>query len=80
VLTLESDFSRSAAYRATLRNDRDQIVSQQDQIHPSSPDAIGIVLSPQVMATPGVYRLTVDSQDAQGRFLPAATFSFLVSR
>lgn len=80
VLTLESDFSRSAAYRATLRNDRDQIVSQQDQIHPSSPDAIGIVLSPQVMATPGVYRLTVDSQDAQGRYLPAATFSFLVSR
>ncbi len=79
VLTLESDFTRYATYRATLRNDRGQIVWQQDQIHPSSPDAIGIVLAPSVLAVPGAYRLVVDGEDAQGRYALAATFSLTVS-
>ncbi|HLY19610.1 MAG TPA: zf-HC2 domain-containing protein [Bryobacteraceae bacterium] len=79
VLTLESDFSRFAAYRAILRNDRGQVVWQKDQLHPSSPDAIGIVLSASFLSAPGLYKLALDGQDAQGRYLPAATFSFSAS-
>jgi hypothetical protein len=79
VLTLESDFTRFAAYRATLRNDRGQLVWQKDQLHPSSPDAISIVLSASVLSVPGLYKLTLDGQDAQGRYLPAATFFFSAS-
>jgi anti-sigma factor RsiW len=80
VLTLESDFSRFAAYRATLRNDRGQIVWQKDGLQPSSPDAIGVVLAPNLLSAPGLYKVVVEGQDGPGRYLPAATFSFSVSR
>jgi hypothetical protein len=79
VLSLESDFTRFATYRATLRNDRDQIVWQKDQLHPSSPDAIGIVLGPSALATAGAYRLVVEGEDGQGRYVLAATFSLSIS-
>jgi hypothetical protein len=80
VLSLESDFTRFATYRATLRNDRDQVVWQKDRIHPSSPDAIGIVLTPAVLSTPGVYTLALEGEHGPGLYLPAVTFSFSVSR
>lgn len=79
VLTLESDFTRFARYRATLRNDRDRIVWQKDRLQPSSPDAIGVVLPPDLLLTPGVYTLALEGEDGPGRYLPAATFSFTVS-
>jgi len=80
VLALESDFTRFATYRATLRNDRDQTVWQKDRIQPSSPDAIGIVLPPAVLTAPGEYKLVLEGEDGQGRYLPAATFPLSVSR
>jgi len=80
VLTLESDFTRFATYRTTLRNDRGQIVWHNDRLRPSSPDAIGILLSPAVLARPGAYRLIVEGEDSQGSYLPVATFPLSVSR
>jgi hypothetical protein len=80
VLTLESDFSRFATYRATLRNDGDRVVWQKDGLRPSSPDAIGIVLSPSVLTAPGGYKLVLEGENGQGGYVPAATFSFLAAR
>jgi len=80
VLSLESDFSRFATYRAILRNDLHQVVWQKDRIHPSSPDAIGIVLTPAVLSTPGVYTLALEGEHGPSLYLPAASFSFSVSR
>lgn len=80
VLAMESDFTRFATYRATLRNDRDRTVWQKDRIRPSSPDAIGIVLPPAVLTAPGAYTLVLEGEDGQGRYLPAPTFSLSVSR
>ncbi len=80
VLTLESDFTRFGNYRATLRNDHGGIVWQRDELQPSSPDAIGIVLAPALAIAPGVYTLTLEGEAGGGRYVPAATFSFSVSR
>jgi hypothetical protein len=80
VLTLESDFTRFGNYRAALRNDQGGIVWQRDQIRPTSPDAIGIALSPALAIAPGVYILTLEGEADPGRYVPAATFSFSVSR
>jgi hypothetical protein len=80
VLTLESDFTRFASYRATLRNDQGGTVWQKDQIQPSSPDAIGIALSPALAIAPGVYTLTLEGVAGPARYVPAGTFSFSVSR
>jgi hypothetical protein len=80
VLTLESDFTRFASYRATIRNDQGGTVWQKDQIQPSSPDAIGIALSPALAIAPGVYTLTLEGVAGPARYVPAGTFSFSVSR
>jgi hypothetical protein len=80
VLTLESDFTGFASYRATLRNDQGGTVWQRDQLQPSSPDAIGIALSPALAIAPGPYTLTLEGIAGPARYVPAATFSFSVSR
>jgi hypothetical protein len=80
VLTLESDFTRFESYRATLRDERNQIIWHNDQIRPSSPDAIGIVLSSSALKAPGTYSVVLEGVTGPGRYLPAATFQFSVSR
>jgi hypothetical protein len=80
VLTLESDFTRFAVYRATVRNGQDSVVWQKDQLQPSSPDAIGVVLPADLSLAPGAYKVVLEGEDQPGRYIPVATFSFQVSR
>ena len=75
VLAAERDFSQYRNYRVVVRNRDGKAVWQQDNLAPSSPDAIGISF-PSAVLSPGDYTLNLVALGPAGQSVPMAKYSF----
>jgi anti-sigma factor RsiW len=79
VLSVELDVSQFKAFRATLRDRDGQVVWQQNDLHPTSPDGIAVSFWSN-RVNPGDYTLTLEGLTAQGRYATLPSFAIRVAR